>query len=902
MATLNEIPLSFLQHHSYILHVSTRSDYRFTYGSSKLFPTDFNGTIGEFLDSDIKNNYLSLYSKICREKIDRGRDFRIKDFIIDLYEVTKSQYPFKQFRLYSFFKEDLRPEIYATDTYDKLSLEELFKKADEDTRALIGLNLVVNDQYKECLNLSEFSKVREDDDFLSQLRKFINCYSVYKQALPVRRNNNSQGEFFSRMYQYRHGEIQVPTLEELADEFKRTREGMRIKLKNLINECRSMILENGLDYLLPSSFASRIDAMTSTISSNELLKKEQLISLIGSQVDKKTLAFIINLYNLQELNLGIFGIYYSTRKVSLQDIHKYVASIEDFFSRNPLGTAMHLVKKDCLKKASDDIKAILTTMVEVSPCFTKSLIDEENVFFIKWQYIKNTSERIARLIFEQETHELQLEDIVKAYNERALRSNVPIDPININVVNQRPDLIHSIGRTGLWKLVDKSAPINNEVTGAEDLLKQFLSTLEKDCEFDFNDFKAYLCGRNVTNYSDKSLGAIINSLGYKKKVRGSSIYVQNNIKHWSVRELVEATASLLEKSSNRSLSKTDIKNLLQEKYSRPVNYGTLTNALEQADDLFAQEQVGRSIIVSLLSKRLSDVDFSVYDKVHEYPPYQTAVIQTAIDELSRAKDKSMLMSDLRDIVIKYIPSDIHSNIIYKIFEREQIFKKSDTTPKIISLDLQIYKESYTEQSSMFDDVKSDKNEVDKTTSNNDIEYGYDWNILKEMIISHHTLTFSSRDHNDKLKVLDRMYDIMRGKQSDVFSDSQFWKILDMWYRLYKYPTSCYERELLGTKLILGIENYLENLLSSHNTFIFSDGLVSKINKCQSIGCLPLRDDKEHKINKMIGKLVNIRNRYSHTNNEKYHGDSHVYNTIDLCMRFYIMVAEYDCNLGPIKVY
>lgn len=894
MATLNEIPLSFLQDHSYILHVPTRSDYRVNYGNPRLFPSDFNGTIGEFLDSEIKEDYLPLCNKICKVKVDRGRDFSVKDFIIDLYDVTRSQYPFKQFRLYSYFQERFRPDIYTTDAYDTLSLEELFKKADKDTRAVMGVSLVVNDQYRECLYLNEFSKVGEDDDFLSQLRKFINCYIVYKQTLQVRRNNHYQGEVFSRMYQYRHGEIHVPTIEELADEFKLGRWGMTIKLKNLINECRSMILESGLDFLLPKSFATRIDIITSTISSNSIIPKEQLISLIGSHVDNKTLTFVVDLYDLQELDLGIFGIYYSTRKV--KDIETYTASLHDFFSRNPLGATKRIIKKDCLKKASEEIYAVLTAMIDVSPCFTKALMDEEYVYFIKWQYIKNIPERIVRIIFEAENHELKIEDTIRIYNEKAARSSVHIEPITNNV--QIPDMIQSIGRTGIWKLVDKSAPMNKDIIGAEDLLKQFISNLEMDNEFDFNEFKDYLHARNIVNYSDRSLGAIINSLGYKKKVRGGSVYVHNNARQWSIRELIEATALLLAKSSAKCLTKTDIKKALEEKNSRPVNYGTLTNALEYANDLFELQPIGRSVKVSLLNERVNEIDFSLYDKVHEYPPYQTAVIQTAVDELLRSKNHSMLMSDLRNIVIKYIPTDIHSNIIYKIFEREDIFIKSETRPKFISLDLKLYKELYTEQLSMYDEKDSSESKFIQTTSDNGIEFGFDWKILKEMIISHHTLTFNSQDHNDKVTVLDRMYDIMRGSEHDVFSDSQFWKILDMWYRLYKYPTSCYERELLGTKLVLGIENYLDNLLLRHNAVTPNEGLITKITKCQSIGSLPPRD-YEHKINKMIGKIVGIRNRYSHTNNERYHGDAHVYSTIDLCMRFYIMIAEYDCNLSPV---
>ena len=896
MATLNEIPLSFLQHHSYILHVAKRSNYRYNYGSPELFPSDFDGTIGDFLDSDIKNDYMPLYTKICKEGVDQEREFKIKDFIIELYDVTRSHSPFKQFRLYSLMQDRTRPEVYKTSDFDTLTLEEVFEKVDENTRAIMGLSLVVNDQYRECLGLDVFNKVREEDDFLTQLRRFIDCYKIYKQALPVKRNNDNQGEVFARIYQYKQYDSTAPTRNDLALEFKLTNEGITAKVKSLLKECRLMIFDRGLDFLLPDSFYKRINDLTSFVASKNLITKQQLISQIGLQIDEKALTFIVDLYKMQELDLDVFGICYSTKVVGVQDIKKSASSLWDYFSKNPLGLTKNLVDKDCLKKASGNVKAGISDLMDASPCFIKESDGDETLYFIKWQYIKNISERIARILYEEENHQLELAEIVRIYNDRAKRSNVNIDQITTNSVTSN-DHIQCIGKTGLWKLVDASASMNNDVRGAETLLKEFLSSQEKDNEFDFNDFKAYLLARNIDNYSDKSLGATICTLGYKKKVRGGSVYVLNNIKRWSVRELVESAAQLLAESSGKCLTKTDIRNTLQEKYSKPVNYGTLTNALEQAVDLFEIQPAGRSVRVILLNERLSEVDFSRYDKVHKHPPYQTAIIQTAIDELLRSKDHSMLMSDLKDIVDKYIPSDIHDNIVYKIFEREEIFKKSDTKPKVISLDLKLYKEQYANQMSLYDANESDTTEVAKVQPDGDLEFGFDWSVLKEMIISHNSLAFDVKSHADKLTVLDRMYAIMRGSESDVFSDSQFWKILDMWYRLYRYPTSCYERELLGTKLVLGLENYLQNLLIMYGTSAADEGLIGKINVCQAVGSLPSREQQGHKINRMIGNLAAIRNRYSHENNEKFHGDAHVYNTIDKFMRFYIMVAEYNCRLG-----
>jgi hypothetical protein len=138
-----------------------------------------------------------------------------------------------------------------------------------------------------------------------------------------------------------------------------------------------------------------------------------------------------------------------------------------------------------------------------------------------------------------------------------------------------------------------------------------------------------------------------------------------------------------------------------------------------------------------------------------------------------------------------------------------------------------------------------------------------------------------------------MYEIMKGSSSNLNSKSQFWKALDLWNRLYKYPTSCYERELLSTKLILGVENYIDGLLHMHGVVGEADGLYKKIEMAQMYGLLPKRYIREHRINKLIGPIIGIRNRYSHTNNECHHDPLSIYDTIDICMKFYIYVAKFD---------
>lgn len=894
MATLNEIPLSFLQEHSYILHISGRGDYDFRYGKESLFPVDFNGTIGDFLDSDISCKHKTLCNKILKEKLDHGRELKIRDFIIDLYEATNCELPFKIFRCFSDFPKQHLPEVYKSAHLDSYSLAKVFNIVDKDTKALMGINLIVNDQYHNCKVFREFKKIRKDDNFLSQLRQFIKCFVNYKRAGNVRKCNDLPAEIFDRKFRFSQWDSVTPTTPEMAEEFNRTIEAVRLNILKSIEECRSMLTGNGLDLILPASFNARLAELTKLITSRKITKKQDICKLFANDLDDKTLAFIEKLFDLQYFEAGVFEPAYVNSKVTLDKLRKSIQMWHDYFSDNPLGVTRRVINREFYKKIPSECQEILSDFIEISDCFTKNTVDEDTVYFIKWQYIKNTSERIARILYESQNKEMRFKELVTVYNEKASRSKVEIKPINSEVRANRSDLIQYIGKTGVWKLTPPSYSENNDITGASELIKLFLGTLNDDFEFDLNDLKAYLHERNITYYSDNSLGTIINTLGYKKKVRGGSVYVQNNIKLWINRELIEAVATCLNETSDKRFTKTELKNQIELKYSRKVNYGTLSMAINKASELFKTEKIGNKVYVSLVNDDIQNFDFSIYDVENDSPAYHNAIIQTAIDELLRTDSKTMVMSELKEIVEKYVPSDIHSNIIYKLFTNNEIFVKTGTKPKKISLDMKLYRKNYVNNSSLYN-----SNNAGSRDAGSKIEFGFEWAELKEMIISNFGETLSSYNQETKHGILDRMYDIMRGSNPSLYPDNQFWKALEMLNRLYKYPTSCYERELLSTKLILGIENYISNLLYLKGYTQCEDGLSHKIGECQYRGCLPARF-KEHKINKSIGKIISIRNRYSHTNNEKYHGDSDIYETMGLSMKFYIMVAEYDWNLSTTK--
>ena len=888
MATLNEIPFSFLKEYSFILQATDHSDYRIKYPKENIFPENFDGTIGDFLDSEeMMRKYPKLTGKILYEGVSRNRNVCIKDYIIDLYDVVNSDVPFRIFRLNSSFSPTYRPAFYDTDLYDTWPLKDVFRIADPVSRSKMGLNLVPNHQYSKCLQFKVFQAVNDSDTLLQQIRSFINAYIEYC-SLPYT-GNASQPQIFKRRFKYSPFDNVVAELAELAQETGLTSEGVRINLVNSLAESLDLLLGSNADIYLAPSLRASMKKLNDIVSTYQIFRREDIREFIGEEVDEKTLFFVTSMFGLKHFQFGIFEPFYIKEEVQFKHVERLMQKTYEYFSKYPVGLTMRQIKYDLLKGVKAPLCDIVTRCVEISDCFFTKEVDGETVYFIKWHFLKKESDRIARILYETEGNALVLADIVKEYNSRCSRAVGEFSLISVDIKNGRKDLIEAVGKTGYWKLSTGTAASSRKFSSLADLIKQFLSTLDDDSEFEIDDLIAYLEKRGAANYNSKSLGTILNSIGYDKKVKGGTVYALSGSRKWSLRELIEAMANTLYQAPNRCMLQGKLIKAIKEQTGMHVNQGTFSNALKEAAGLFAIEKINsKRVLLKLVPDSVAEFDFSVFDQKRESPEYQSAIIQTAIDELLRMENCTLPLNELKAMVEHYVPGDIRSNIIYKIFEREDIFIKSDTLPKTISLDMALYKERYAKETSMF------LTESEDTTHEQVIphSFGFDWEQLKHLIICNLPDAFSSRPGLDKNAVLDKMYEIMQGGLIELTSENQFWKALDLWNRLYLCPTSCYERELLSTKLILGIENYLSNLLVMNNTDSGPDGLYDKVCKAQSVYLLPDRN-YTHKINKLIGPLISTRNRYSHTNNEHHHGFTDIYKTIENCMRFYIYVAEYN---------
>ena len=573
--TLNEIPLSFLRDHSYILLVSGRSDYEYPY-SSKPLPEDFDGSIGDFLDElseddELKKKYKKFLEQIQRDIIADNKRLCVKELVVGLYEAVNCDVPFELFRVHSDFPEKHRPAIYKNADWDTMSLREVFQRCDADTRRLLGINLSANDQYRACIKLLEFKNINNADSFTVQLRSFVKCFGEYSKSL-FREAHRSV--IFSRFFKYIPYNTDTTELKDLAAELNMTASGVGNHLKKAIELCWQLMFEGAVDCYFPETFIDRIYELKKFINSKlPMVKREDLCKFIGSDIDEKTLAFICKLFDIKLYQYKDYDSIYVQPHIKYKQLDKMFVALSDYFSANPIGVTSRQVNIH-LNKLEDEYRNIALQFIEEASSFASEQVEGETMYFIKWQYLKNTSERIARILYEN-GGSMELKQIVEEYNSRATRVQ-GIDTITSRIKNERPNLIEIVGRTGTWRLKTSTVLQNDGVKSIEEMIKEFLKGLVSDVEFAYGDLKEFLLNRVGDVYPDRSIKTTINRLGYVVKTKGEDIYVLNDKSRWSLSELIKTMAYTLLAAACRTMRRVDLINTIQENTGRSVNAQTFS--------------------------------------------------------------------------------------------------------------------------------------------------------------------------------------------------------------------------------------------------------------------------------------------------------------------------------------
>ncbi len=919
MATLSTIPFDFIWDNYFILSHSINCDGQHVFkfkGSGRRYNEHKDGSIaeniGDFTDNMAKRiskeeeRICNLYEIFYENEMECAFFEKIaKDWI---FAQRKDEWISRIFRTNedslaggSVGENDLL--VVQEDNRSPLAQQLIncrYTLSDEDNCSLLARLATQWSYVKDLYRIQQkYFSQHDGVDVNTMIRSFVNNFVKYKSEYDritssLGRSSSETGKILSAFkcrYEYSHG-IEPSEKSMLAENFDIDHIGE--KFVGVLKQCEILLEYQKIIEGPYSALAEFIKSVRCRIDSDKILfikeipdikdldnySKNFLYEMIG--VYEKEIDYTNDVVLLKNSDIGcVRGLYSDMVEV----LRMYP------FSFNPESDLERLFvrKKSLLKNLP-----LVTYIVQNSGMFEDV---NDGLKQVKFKYLYPTGVRFARILLDNpKPHRMHKDDVLAKYNEIA-RAYGLVDYNDRDFSITRCDFIESEGKSGFWKLKDMSVTTDNARKGATDLVRDFLATLASVQEFHIDALKKYLKDVN-RECPDRSLRTTINGLGYITKEKGKGIYIlkdSSSKDKWTIVELIESMVTILASDAkDRTMSKTDLKAKLKKLKGKNVNDGTWCNAIKKAPELFSVSKNGRrGELVSLLPDTIENIDFSIYEPEKGSPEYRKAVYQTAIDELLRCKDYTMLLRDLKNIVEKEVPDDIYNNIIYRIFNQEDIFIKSNTEPKYITLNLEVYKKLYADaDKSLFDSDKDSK--VSKDLEN--FNYGFDWNILKMEILSHQNEAFlPSLTSAEKNVVLDKMYEIMKGKLQELTSERQFWKTLDLLNRLYLYPTSCYDRELLSTKLILGVENYLSNLLELNGLESGESGLYNKILIAQTSNLLPNRNFS-HKINALIGYVISSRNNYSHNNNEKNNGFNAVLINIDRCLKFYIYIAEYICKL------
>lgn len=881
MRTFSEIPYSFLKDNYFLLSIIIDNRWNGCY-------YDFSIRDMESFDGSIEDYIQMVEKRIEREN--RKRDFnelekihRSKDYIENLYDALEGEmkipiYFILTFKLKERYFSQKALQSRLKEIFTKagalMSIKDALKYCDYTIETEKELHFLAKLSYqwpqikKDYISYVELFTGDDSDDVYQSIRSFIDTYTRYKPSTTLPDKWDSS-EAFEKLFKYRE-RAQVYSYAEIASQYGLTVERIRQKMIEKFNDCKDILEYQYRRKGTYGNLHSLFEHIKEDISQHQILPVSTDSYLeFWNRTDQHTRLFIEKTLNIETYDEPdiVNELYIYNDRINKKIVTETINEVITTFSKYPLPISIRLdLDKTISKiKLSNTHKELFRNIIRSSKIFIRDINGEEGSIMIKYQYLKTQDDRIARIVYEFPNHECEKTQILEVYNKRARLYGLD----EIQEVTRNSKLIEKVGKTGIWKCNPNISPKNTTGNSLKEVIQNYLKVCDNIEALNFEQLVKYIAEEKGESYKVESIRTTLNTLGYK---RDGETYILNQNRKLPRTNLIQCMAEIL-KAKGSSMSRQALIMALESTLGCNINYGSVTLALNAASDLFKQEKDGKKVIVSLMK---NDWDLNDYDSNNKTPEYHYEIIQTAIDELLRAEGHTLKLRELKNLLSKCIPTRIHENIIYKLISRDPRFiKENQGNVTYISLSIDEYKKASGNAEHCF------KNEELAATS--ELSYDYDWSTLRAAIIRNYGRILVNSESSCE-NVLDYMRKAMKADNKN----NQSWRILELMNRVFFKPTTIDERELLAFKMVLEVENYLTNICIEHNCKDIPEGLAHIIFYMQSKRLLPNRDEYHHRLNRQIGRIIDIRNKYAHKGNS----NQVISDTIKLFLEFYYSVADY----------
>lgn len=536
MSLLERIPFNFVYENYFVLEYY-KEHYDFRFKKRQRYLELYDGSVSEYLD-EFLNDATKREYKIAVKVRDNA------DRICNLYEILyqENDVPLE------FYKAVASERIYTSQScrympyylVDKNCTETpVLKGEDSDCLISTGKCSSLANRLSECnysiahergcnflsrlatswpsikklYSLFQKSFSGNDDDILLALRKFIDEFIKYKSEydnIPYligteKGSNPLRAKSFERMYKYQVN-VRPYNVGDLSVAMKCSEQNVRTYIVEYFQLCRDIVAllrKLGGSYVLLIDFFTQLDRLI-TEKNVLIISENPSLFDVYKRLDEYSKKFLCDLIQIKEVVVPCCNdviLFKSTESIKV--VRSNVMKALELFEKNPLPFDLDFDLELILGKSN--LNEVSRSMIREIVCHSKmfEFANDGKKKQLKYAYLSTNDVRFARILWDNEEHCMSKQDILLEYQKRAKFLG---DEINCDVNDiplKKTEYMESIGKIGIWKLIDYSMPLETTSKGILKAIRKYVTQINRP--FTYEEMRCELKNFGFDLYSERTI-------------------------------------------------------------------------------------------------------------------------------------------------------------------------------------------------------------------------------------------------------------------------------------------------------------------------------------------------------------------------------------------------------------
>lgn len=536
MSLLERIPFNFVYENYFVLEYN-KEHYDFRFKKRQRYLELYDGSVSEYLD-EFLNDATKREYKIAVKVRDNA------DRICNLYEILyqENDVPLE------FYKAVASERIYTSQScrympyylVDKNCAETpVLKGEDSDCLISTGKCSSLANRLSECnysiahergcnflsrlatswpsikklYSLFQKSFSGNDDDILLALRKFIDEFIKYKSEydnIPYligteKGANPLRAKSFERMYKYQVN-VRPYNVGDLSVAMKCSEQNVRTYIVEYFQLCRDIVAllrELGGSYVLLIDFFTQLDRLI-TEKNVLIISENPSLFDVYKRLDEYSKRFLCDLIQIKEVVVPCCNdviLFKSTE--SIRVVRSNVMKALELFEKNPLPFDLDFDLELILGKSN--LNEVSRSMIREIVCHSKmfEFANDGKKKQLKYAYLSTNDVRFARILWDNEEHCMSKQDILLEYQKRAKLLGEEINCDLNDIPLKKTEYMESIGKIGIWKLIDFSMPLETTSKGILKAIQKYVTQINRP--FTYEEMRCELKNFGFDLYSERTI-------------------------------------------------------------------------------------------------------------------------------------------------------------------------------------------------------------------------------------------------------------------------------------------------------------------------------------------------------------------------------------------------------------